>query len=313
MLTYLYHLVRSIRPRQWIKNISIAAPLIFSGNLFVQPLFIKTAQAIIIFSIISSAVYLFNDIVDRQSDRKHPFKKFRPIASGVISVNQAIIFCLLFLITGLYFAAKLSSFLLLFTLIYIALQIAYSFYLKHIAIIDVFVIATGFIIRVYAGGLVINAHMSIWFLICVIATSLLIAVGKRRAELSIITDRTPSPRIVLSKYSSDALNSYVTMFANASFLSWSLFTFFAPSPTNFNQQFPEIFALLPNTLAGHNKWLMSTIPIVIYTIMRYQKIIFDGSKAESPERILLTDKPLLTSVIIWGAMIIAIIYIIPAA
>ncbi len=313
MPTFVYHLFRSLRPRQWVKNISLAAPLVFSGNLINSVQFIQTLQAIFIFCLVSSSVYLFNDIVDRDSDRKHPFKKFRPIASGHISINQAIIFSAIFLATGLYLAAKLSPFLLIFTLIYIALQIAYSFYLKHIAIVDVFVIAAGFMLRIYAGGLVINAHMSIWFLICVISTSLLIAVGKRRAELAILTDNAVSHRTVLGKYPVEVLNSYVNMFATAAFLSWALFTFFAPSPASISQQFPELFALLPQTLAGHNKWLMATIPVVIYTIMRYLKIIFDGSKAESPERILLTDKPLLTSVIVFGIMIITIIYIIPEA
>lgn len=314
MFNYLYHLIRSVRPRQWIKNISLAAPLIFSGQLLDSTAFGHTLEAIFIFCLVSSSVYLFNDIVDKESDRKHPFKRFRPIAAGNITVNQAIILSVWFLITSLYLASHLSIFLFLTILVYIAMQIAYSFYLKHIAIVDVFIIAAGFIIRIYAGALVINAHMSIWFLICVITTSMLIAVGKRRAELAIMTDQATASRHrqVLSKYPTDVLNSYVVMFATATFLSWALFTFFAPAP-NISQQFPEIFALLPQTLAGHNKWLMSTIPVVIYVVMRYLKIIFDGSKAESPERILLSDKPLLVSIITWGIMILFIIYVIPTA
>ena len=232
---------------------------------------------------------------------------------GVITPSQAIFYSMLLATTGLILAFKLSPYYFLMAFLYILLQISYSTYLKNIAILDVFAIAAGFIMRAYAGGFVINVHMSVWLTLCVISSAMLIAVGKRRAEITILAKRpnSESPRAVLLKYPIEVLNSYVTMFANTAFLSWTLYTFFAESPS-INLQFPELFSLLPKTLAGHNKWLMSTIPVVIYGIMRYLKIIYDGAQAESPERIILTDKPLLIAAFIWGFMIISIIYIIPA-
>ncbi len=161
-------------------------------------------------------------------------------------------------------------------------------------------------LRVAAGAFVIGVHLSGWFYICVISLSLFLAVGKRRSELAILAENASVHRKTLSLYSPPLLDVYLAMFGASAFLSWSLFTFFAPPPP-VTEAFP-ILAYLPLTLAGINKWLMATIPLVIYGIMRYQKIIFEGSRAESPERVLLSDKPLLASVLVWGVMVIWMIY-----
>lgn len=306
---FIFNIIRSIRPRQWIKNITVAAALVFSGNLFDSHKLLLTIQAIIIFCGISSTIYLINDILDRESDQQHPFKRLRPIAAGEITVRQALITAIILGTISIIWAANTSFFFLLSVLSYASLQVFYSFKLKHISIIDLFAIALGFIIRIYGGIIIIDAHMSIWFLLCVISTALLIAAGKRRAELAILTDHQAAQhRKVLSRYPPEVLNSYVTMFANAAFLSWALFTFFAPPP-ELSKEYPGIFANLPSALAGHNKWLMITIPIVIYGIMRYLRLIYDGSKAESPERILVTDRPLLTTAIVWALVVIIILYL----
>lgn len=311
MDSFTFNLLKSVRPRQWLKNASVAAALVFTGMLFDSQALKTTIEAITVFTMIASSIYLINDVMDMDADKKHPFKRMRPIAAGKISTNQALAISSVLAIIAYWWAWKLSLFFFLLVLFYWLLQVAYSTGLKNVAIIDLLVVAGGFILRVYAGAVVIDAHLSIWFLLCVVSVALLISVGKRRAELTILTKKHASEhRLVLSKYSEKVLDSYVSTFANSAFISWALFTFFQP-PLAVSQTFPSIFTKLPLTLAGTNKWLMLTLPLVIYGIMRYVKIIYEGSKAESPERVLLSDKPLLTSVLIWGLLIVGILYLLP--
>lgn len=303
-----YNILRSMRPRQWVKNLSVAAALLFSGGLIHLDKIVRTLDAILIFCITASIIYLINDVLDRESDRKHPFKRFRPIAAGKVTPKQAIIAAIILTIISIYLSLSHSIFFFLTVLAYGILQIAYSFQLKHLAIIDLFSIAGGFILRVYAGSLIIDEKLSIWLFLCVISTALLIAVGKRQAEITILAGSAAQHRQVLGKYSTEVLHSYISMFATASIITWALFTFQAPI-LQIDQTYPELFSQLPKAIAGVNKWLMITIPVVIYGIMRYIRIIYDGSKAESPERILINDRPLLYTSIIWIMMIIVILYI----
>jgi 4-hydroxybenzoate polyprenyltransferase len=280
--------------------------LVFSGNLFVIQ---KAANALIatfIFTLVTSSVYLLNDIVDLPQDRLHPFKKKRPIAAGIIPIPVALFTAITLLFAALYLAYYRNFFFFLAALSYLILQIAYTFYLKNLIVIDVISIAGGFVLRVYAGALAINVHMNVWFLLCVVSLSLYLAVGKRRAELAILSQKTaPRHRKTLTFYSTELLDSYLAMFANSAWLAYALFTFFSSPPVI--RQRPA-FAELPLTLLGTNKWLMLTIPIVIYGVMRYMNIIYQGSRAESPERVILSDRPLLGSILIWGIMVVTIIY-----
>ncbi len=285
--------------------------MVFSGNLLVFEKLWLVIIAVGVMTIIASSIYVFNDLIDRKQDREHPFKKLRPIASGKVSPRTAIFLFICFSIAGLWWSLQLSTFFFIIILAYWLLQITYTLVLKHVEILEMIVIAGGFILRVYAGALVIDAHLSIWFLLCVVTTALLISVGKRRAELAILTEQTAaSHRKVLSKYNADVLNSYVTMFATSTWVSWALFAFFEP-PAPLAKTYPQLFSNLPLTFSGTNKWLMTTIPVVIYGVMRYLRIIYDGSKAESPERVLLSDRPLLTAVTIWGLVVIIILYLFP--
>jgi len=306
MAKELYYLFVSIRPKQWLKNVSLFGALVFSGRLFINEDFSKTVLAAILFSFLASAIYLLNDIIDIERDRQHPFKKQRPIASGKLSLPLAFIVALILIFVSLSSAHFISSFFFLTCLSYLVLQIFYSLYLKSMVIIDVLAIAAGFILRVAAGAFVINVHLSGWFYLCLISLSLFLSVGKRRSELTILADQAANHRRTLSLYTNNLLDNYLAMFGASSFLSWALFTFFAPPPP-VGQAFPFL-AELPLALAGVNKWLMITIPVVIYGIMRYLKIIYEGAKAESPENVLLADKPLLASTLIWGLMVIFIIY-----
>lgn len=200
----------------------------------------------------------------------------------------------------------MGFFFFLTLLLYFILQISYTFFFKNVIILDVLIIAGGFIMRVYAGAFAINVHMNVWFLLCVISLALFLAVGKRRAELAFLQETAPGHRKTLTFYTNDLLDAYLAMFANAAWLAYALFTFFAPPPPVIRVS--PFLANLPLTLAGINKWLMITIPLVIYGIMRYMSIIYQGRRAESPEKVLLSDKPLLLTVSIWLMSVVGIIY-----
>lgn len=305
MVNIFESLIVSSRPVQWLKNLSLFAALVFTGNLFSKEKFILVVIAAIVFSILASSIYLFNDIVDAAQDRLHPFKKLRPIAKGDLPIPVALITVIIGLTISLSLAHSLSFFFFLTCLTYFLLQISYSLFLKNLAVIDVLIIATGFILRVYAGALVINVHLSVWFLLCVISTSLFLSVGKRRAELSILSEQAPNHRKTLGLYPMVVLDQYLSIFASSAWMSWALFTFFQPPPVT---QRISYFLNFPQAFAGIDKWLMVTIPIVVYGIMRYLKIIYEGERAESPERVLLSDTPLLGTLVIWAFLVIAIIY-----
>jgi len=301
--TKIVNLIKLARPIQWVKNISVFAALIFSGDLYIKPLFINVFWTFWIFCFISSATYIINDIFDAPFDRLHPIKKNRPIASGKIPVYIAILESIFLALIALELASLISNLLFLVVITYLVLQIAYSSFLKKLAIIDIIIIATGFVLRVYAGAFAINAHLSVWFLLCVISTALFLASGKRRAELGIV-GKDGKTRQSLNHYPKELLNSYVTMFASSSWMSWALFTFFeSPAvPKNlwlFLAEFSKTTTI--------SKLLMVTIPFAIFAIMRYQGLIFEG-RSEAPEKILLKDIPLVTSIFIWVILVIWILY-----
>lgn len=304
-MNLLFDIIRTLRPRQWLKNLALYAALIFSGFLLDGEKLMTVTFAFIVFSLLASAIYLFNDIADIENDRLHPYKKFRPIAKGSIPIPLALFLGIVLVFVSLYLSLYLSFFFFLLCLFYLGLHLAYSFFLKDINILDVLIIATGFVIRVYAGAVVIGVHLSVWFLLCVISMSLFLAVGKRMAELTILNESGQISRKALLMYSPNLLSDYLSIFASSAWISWSLFTFFEPLPPI--TPLP-ILIHFPLTFSGIEKWLMATIPVVIYGIMRYLKIIYEGKKAESPERVLLSDKPLLICFLLWGILVVGIIY-----
>ncbi|MEK7111335.1 MAG: UbiA prenyltransferase family protein [Patescibacteria group bacterium] len=301
-------IIKTARPQRWVRNLSLFAALTFSGQLFEPVLFWRVAAAAAIFSLVSSTVYFFNDLIDAPLDRKHPFKMKRPIASGALQAPVAVFLTTVGFFISLVLALKLSYFFFVACLAYFILQAAYSLKLKHVEIIDLLVIATGFILRAYSGALVIDGHISVWFLLCVIAVSMLLAVGKRRAELSLLAERASEVRATLGGYPEHLMDVWVGMFGTMTILSYILFTF--------QQQFDEpsrrlipLLLFLPRALTVQ-KWLMITIPVVIYGVMRYLQLIYKKGQGEAPERVLLTDTPLLTSVIVWGFLAITVLYVI---
>lgn len=296
-------LIKLMRPVHWVKNLGIFAALLFSGGLFDFEQFATVAQAFLAFSLAASSVYIVNDIFDIKRDRAHPRKKLRPIASGEISISTAVILAAILISASMVWAEAISHFFFILLASYVILQFAYSILLKHIPVIDILVIASGFVIRVYSGAFVVDAHLSVWFLLCVISVALFLAAGKRRAEYAALGGAGET-RKSLQGYSRELLNSYVTMFGNAAWMSWALFTFYESPRVVTNLWI--FLAELSNT-ASINKLLMITIPVTIFGIMRYESLIFQ-ERSETPEKLLLTDKALVISVTIWLFLVIWILY-----
>ena len=311
MVKTLVFLIRSARPRQWLKNLALFAPLIFTGGLFDPKLFWRVALAAVLFSLVASAIYLFNDVVDAPADRLHPFKQKRPIASGRLPVSTALFTAVVLAFVGLVGADSLSGFFFLAVLGYIGLHFAYALKLKQIPIVDVITIAAGFGLRVYAGALVIDAHMNVWFLLTVVSAALFLAVGKRRSELTLLSGlgTATQHREVLGHYTPTLLDVYTGMFANTTWLTYAMFSFEQPRIVPTRPKIVDVLAVLPRTLTAE-KWLMITVPIVIYGVMRYLQLIYEKNQGESPERVLLADKPLLGSVILWTVAVVGILYVV---
>lgn len=297
-------ILKIIRPIHWVKNLSLFAALFLTGEFGNTILLAKVFWAFVAFNFAASATYIVNDILDAKQDRLHPIKKNRPIAAGRLPISVAIVVAVIFALTSLYVAFNLNYLFFLLLSSYLLLQLAYSFGLKNLPVVDILIIATGFIIRVYSGAFVIDAHLSVWFLLCVISVALFLASGKRRAELNLIPETAGLTRKSLSKYKRELLNSYVTMFGNAAWMSWSLYTFFE-SPKAVLPVWLFLAELSRATTI--NKLLMITIPVVIFGIMRYEALIFEG-RSEAPEKILLTDNGLVVAALLWSGLVYLILY-----
>jgi decaprenyl-phosphate phosphoribosyltransferase len=309
-----HDVLRLLRPRQWIKNFAIFAALIFSGELFYIPTLTETLLGFLVFCAISSAIYVINDIFDREKDRLHPFKKYRPIANKDITVKNAFIIAAILIVISLSLSSTISTGFFLITLVFLLLHIAYSAYLKNIEIVDILTLAGGYILRVFAGEVVTGYHISAWLLLTTIALSLFLAIGKRRSELTLLgkasLEKISFTRKTLSHYTEKLLDVYLSIFATSAFVFYALFTFLE-NPQGSTVSFDSIPADILGTYL-QKKWLMITIIPVVYGIMRYLQRIYERHEGESPERVLFSDRALLTSVVIWGLLVVFIIYYIRA-
>lgn len=306
-----FNTLRLLRPRQWIKNLAIFAALVFGGELFNPILFQKVFIGFLVFCGLSSAIYVINDIFDRDKDRLHPFKRFRPLAHKDLSILYAFIVSFLLIAISLFFGFFVGRGFFLLIIAYVFLQLFYSIFFKHIAIIDILALAAGYILRVYAGEFASGLHISVWLLLTTISISLFLAIGKRRSELTLISQYSDTQkkavRKSLSHYSERLLDVYASIFATSTFISYALFTFLeSAGGTKLS-----ISLLLPEFLPAffQRKWLMITIIPVVYGLMRYLQDIYEKREGESPEKVLLSDKPLLATVVIWAALVVAIIYL----
>lgn len=306
MVKLLWGLLKTIRPRQWIKNFAVFAALILAGSLFQTDSQIKAFFAFALFCGFSSASYILNDLFDIERDKLHPFKKARAIASGIVPPYLALALAFTIILICLPLSYKLSPAFFGAGILYLILQLLYSAFLKHIILLDVMVIATGFVLRVYAGVWAIDAHLSVWFLLSVTSFALFLAIGKRRSELTLLQAQASKHRETLSHYPEPLMDILTSMFANSTWLTYALYAFqqppilTPPKLIEFWNQFDLPFI--------EAKYFMASVPIVIYAVMRYLYIIYEKKEGESPERVILTDKPLLISAILWLVTVIFIIY-----
>jgi 4-hydroxybenzoate polyprenyltransferase len=285
-------LLKTMRPRQWVtKNVFIFAAIVFDKQLFVVDSFLRTLAGFALFCLISSSVYIFNDIADVEADRQHPEKKNRPIASGRLPVPAAwtagILLAAITLVTGYLLAPAFGYVIGLYFLI----NMAYSKWLKHIPIIDVIVISAGFVLRVGAGVTLIHVErFSPWLYVVMTLLSLFLGFGKRRAELALLTQGAGSHRKVLDGYTLPLLDQYIMIVSGTTIVAYSLYTFSAPNvPTNHS--------------------MMLTIPFVVYMIFRYLYLIEVKHAGGAPEEILLSDRPFQIAMILWAVTVLAIFYL----
>ncbi|MFH0749980.1 MAG: decaprenyl-phosphate phosphoribosyltransferase [Candidatus Gottesmanbacteria bacterium] len=304
----LFAIFKTTRPRQWLKNVAVFTPILFTGTFFQLEFFIPSLWAFIAFCSFSSSSYIINDILDAPKDKKHPFKKFRPIASGRLPVSTAFITSLVLFVAGMIIAASLGTTFLLLSIGFICLQYGYSLILKHIVVVDILAITAAYFVRVYAGEAATGYHISIWLALAALSLALFLATGKRRAELTLLQGYEgivpKDTRESLSHYSEKLLDTYTAMFANSTFITYAYYTFLE-RPSNlgfFFRNYGDFIIGIPD-----RKWMMITIPFVLYGIMRYMQLIYEG-KGESPEKILTSDIPLLTTVLLWVMSVIVIIY-----
>jgi len=295
-----------------VKNLAIFAAITFTGELFDPLVLPKVILGFFVFCALASATYIINDIFDVKKDRLHPFKKFRPIAHGDITIPFAAILATLLIIGSLIVALEVTPAFFALAILYLLIQFLYSSFLKSLAAIDILVIAAGYILRVYAGEFASGFHISVWLLLTTISISLFLAVGKRRSELTLLSPKKEadiaSVRSSLSHYSEKLLDVYASIFATSTFITYSLFTFLE-NPGGFKLSFGSIPSdLLPGFF--QRKWLMITIIPVVYGLMRYLQDIYEKHEGESPEKVLFSDKPLLATVVIWAFLLILIVYFI---
>ncbi|MCJ7826451.1 decaprenyl-phosphate phosphoribosyltransferase [Patescibacteria group bacterium] len=304
----LFALFKTARPRQWLKNVAVFTTILFTGQLLNGKAFNATLWAFVAFCLLSSSSYFINDILDIPRDRKHPFKKFRPIASGKLPLPLAWISAILLLGVGISISIMLGKSFFILALFFMALQYSYSFVLKHRSIIDILAITAAYFLRVYAGEMATGYHISVWLALAALSLALFLAVGKRRAELTLIQGYQgvlpKDTRETLSRYSEKLLDTFTAMFATSTFITYAYYTFLE-KPLNrgfFFHGYNEFAGELPD-----RKWMMVTIVFVLFGIMRYMQLIYEG-KGESPEKILTSDLPLLTTVILWGTSVFLIVY-----
>lgn len=297
-------LIEALRPNQWIKNLSLFAAAILTGQLFNPKVFSASILAFICFCLLSSSSYLINDLLDIDKDRLHPIKKNRPLARGAISKKMAKIVSFLLVLFGLSLALTINSGFFIIALIFIVLQYSYSLFIKKKALLDIIGIALFFIIRAYAGELATGFHLPVWIMLAVIFLALFIASGKRRSELYNVGKST---RKSLETYNKSLLTFYTTIFAVCTLICYAMFTFSAET-VQFGGLIHE-FLLENFPKALDRKWFMVTLMPVIFGIMRYGQIIFEMQEGERPERVIATDIPLLFSVLLWGLMMITILYV----
>jgi 4-hydroxybenzoate polyprenyltransferase len=285
-------LVKTMRPKQWTKNIFVWAALVFDGKLFEPTYFLRTLVTFLLFCLVSSVVYTINDLADIEKDRRHPDKRSRPLASGALHPRHAVVGAALVFLLTVPGVLWLGGALALTLYGYLILMIAYSFWLKNIVIVDVLTIAAGFVLRVAAGVIVVNAaRFSPWIYVCMVLLALFLALGKRRQEIVLLQENAGNARAILQEYSLRFVDEMLGLVSSTTVMAYSLYTFSAPN-------------LPPNHL------MMLTIPFVLYGLFRYLYLIHVKGETDPPDVVALKDRPLQLDVLLFGLVVFLVFYVI---
>ncbi|MCX6639323.1 MAG: decaprenyl-phosphate phosphoribosyltransferase [bacterium] len=284
-------LLSAMRPKQWTKNLIIFAGLIFSQNFFHLHFLTLSILAFIAFCLNASSVYLINDLKDIEQDRLHPIKKLRPLPSGRLKSSTAGIASIILALGSLTLAFKLDLRFGLVLAFYWVMMVAYSYKLKHLVIVDILVISTGFIIRAVSGAVVLNVMISRWLIACAIFISLFLILAKRRNEITVLGEGATQHRAILNEYGERFLDQMIAVVTACTIISYVLYT------------------VDPGTVEKfHTQSFIFTVPFVIYAIFRYLYLIYQRNLGGRPEVVLLTDRPLLISMFLWIAAAMVIVY-----
>jgi 4-hydroxybenzoate polyprenyltransferase len=275
-----------LRPKQWTKNLIVFAAPLYSMQLVNPNVFWKSLVSFFLFCFISGCVYILNDFVDRKADRMHPDKKHRPMASGALNPNLALTFGFLLFVSSVWVANLFNVSFALCLILYFTLNVFYSLRLKHVVLIDILLIASGFVLRAVGGALVIDVPLTEWFLLCALWLSMFLAVSKRRQELYLLQNKKGTHRKVLESYSVALLDQYNSIFATTTIISYSLFVI----------------------SSEYSNLLMWSIPLVIYGICRYLYLIHQEGKGGKPEEILLEDKHIFITAVMYVVLVLISLY-----
>jgi 4-hydroxybenzoate polyprenyltransferase len=291
--TIIKAIIKTMRPRQWTKNAVVFAALVFDRQLTLgnMPAILRTLAGFVIFCLLSGVVYIINDVADMEADRQHPDKRLRPIPSGQLPVPLASTVAVGLIVLLLPVSYLLSPGFATMALAYLVSNLAYSRWIKHIPLLDVLTIALGFVLRVAAGvAVIVVARFSPWLYVVTTLGALYIGFGKRRAELALLAGNANSHRRVLEGYTIPLLDQFITIVSSTTIIAYSLYTFSAP-----------------NVPANHT--MMLTIPFVLYGVFRYLHLIQIEHSGGAPEEVLLSDKPLQWTIVLWGLSVIVILYL----
>jgi 4-hydroxybenzoate polyprenyltransferase len=285
-------LLVSLRPHQWTKNLLVVpAALVFSKHLFEIDPVLRVGLALVVFCVLSGAVYLVNDLADLERDRLHPRKRFRPLASGVLPVPVARAAAVVLFVAGLGAALLLGPDFFAASLAYVLLNLAYSFSLKNVVILDVIAVSLGFVLRAVAGALAIDVHFSSWLLVITILLALFLSLAKRRHEMILLETSAVEHRRILAEYSPYLLDQMIAVVTASCLTAYAFYT------------------LAPETVTKYQtERLALTIPFVLYGIFRYLYLVHRREGGGSPTDVLLTDRPLLVAVALWAVAVVVIVY-----
>jgi len=287
----MFRLIASeLRVRQWIKNSIVLAPLLFAGMLGHWHAFLSASYSALAFCLIASSIYVFNDMRDLKADQLHPIKSSRPLASGKLSLGIAWLLAVVCFFAGLIIAYRVRPLLLLICLVYVFVNVAYSIWLKHIVLVDILCVSSGFVLRALAGAVAIHVPASSWFLLCTTFGSIFLSLEKRRQEIVVLAANANKHRPSLRGYTQGMILRMDNLLSSCTIITYSFYTFQSP----------------------HGQWMMLTIPFVLYGLMRYQYISEQGTLTSTPENVFWKDRPMQITVILWIITCLFVIYLHPA-